>query len=68
MIANDFATETIMLGYGFTSTLLADLVSTGLAMPYHAPLKVGSRMVEITYIVITAAGRRGSKSDRRVHS
>ena len=61
MIANDFATETIMLGYGFTIRLLADLVSTGLAMPYRAPLKVGSRMVEVTYIVITAAGRRALK-------
>jgi hypothetical protein len=39
MISNDFATESIMLDHGFTSRLLAGLVSTGLAMLCRAPLR-----------------------------
>jgi hypothetical protein len=61
MLAKGFATETIMLNHGFTSSLLTNLVSTGLATMYRAPLKVGSRTVEVTYIKITAAGRRALK-------
>jgi hypothetical protein len=68
MLVKDFATEKIMLDHGFTSSLLTVLVSTGLAMLYRAPLKVGSRTVEVTYIKITAAGRRALKDDRSVHS
>jgi hypothetical protein len=61
MLATDFAAEKIMLDQGFTSSLLTDLVSTGLATLFRAPLKVGSRRVEVTYIKITAAGRRALK-------
>ena len=58
MLAPDFATEKIMLDQGFTSGLLTDLLRTNLAMRYSAPLKVGDSTVEVTYIKITAAGRR----------
>jgi hypothetical protein len=58
MLANDPATESIMLDRGFTRRMLTNLVSTGLAMPHRAPLKIGARTVEVTYITITAAGRR----------
>jgi hypothetical protein len=58
MLADGFATERIMLDHGFPSRLLSGLVSTGLAMPYRAPLKVDDKTIEVTYITITAAGRR----------
>jgi hypothetical protein len=61
MLANDFATESILRDHGFTSSLLTGLVTAGLAMLYRAPLKVGSRRVEVTYMMITAAGRRALK-------
>jgi hypothetical protein len=61
MLAKDPATESIMLDHGFTRRMLTDLVRTGLAMPYRAPLKVGSRTVEVTYMMITGAGRRALK-------
>jgi hypothetical protein len=38
--------------------MLIDLVSTELAMLRRSPLKVGSRTVDVSYIKITAAGRR----------
>jgi hypothetical protein len=63
MLAKDFATETIMLNHGFTSSLLTNLVGTGLATRYRARLKVGGRTVEVTYIKITAAGRRALNGD-----
>jgi hypothetical protein len=64
MIANDYATESIMLDHGFTSSLLTGLVRAGLAMLYRAPLKVGSRTVEVTYMMITDTGRRVLKRTR----
>jgi hypothetical protein len=58
VLANDPRTESIMLAHGFTSRMLTDLVSSGLAMLYRAPLNVGNRTVDVTYMMITAAGRR----------
>jgi hypothetical protein len=61
--AKGFGTEKIILNHDFTSSLLINLVSTGLATLYPAPLKVGSRTVEVIYIKITVAGRRALKGD-----
>jgi hypothetical protein len=61
MLANDFATESILLGHGFTGRLLTGLVGTGLAMLYRKPLKVDRRTVGVTYIMITVAGLRALK-------
>jgi hypothetical protein len=58
VLANDPRTESIMLAHGFTSRILTDLVSSGLAMLYRAPLNTGNRTVDVTYMMITAAGRR----------
>jgi hypothetical protein len=66
MISNDFATESIMLDHGFTSRLLAGLVSTELAMLYRAPLNVGKKRVQVTYVMITDAGRRALKATAAV--
>jgi hypothetical protein len=61
MLAKGFATEKIMRDHGFTRRLLIGLLRTRLAMRYSAPLKVGNGTVEVTYIMITAAGRRALK-------
>jgi hypothetical protein len=61
MLANDFATEAIMLDHGFTSRLLTGLLKSRLAMRYSAPLTVGNSTVDVTYIMITAAGRKALK-------
>ena len=66
MISNDFATESILVDHGFTSQLLAGLVSTGLAMLYRAPLNVGKKRVQVTYVMITDAGRRALKATAAV--
>ncbi len=66
MLSNDFATESIMLGYGSTSRLLAELVRNGLAMLYRAPLNAGKKTVQVTYIMVTNAGRRALKATATV--
>jgi hypothetical protein len=58
MLAAGFATEKIMADQGFTRRLLIGLLRTKLATRYSAPLEVGNRTVEVTYIKITDAGRR----------
>ena len=61
MLATDFATEKIMIDRGFTRRLLIGLMRTRLAMRYSRPTKVGDSAVHVTYIMITAAGRRALK-------
>jgi len=58
VLASDPRTESIMLAHGFTSRTLSDLVDGGLAMLYRAPLNIGNRTVDVTYMMITVAGRR----------
>jgi hypothetical protein len=65
MLATDFATEKIMIDRGFTRGLLNSLLTTNLAMRYRAPLKVGNSTVDVTYIMITDAGRRTLKEWKR---
>jgi hypothetical protein len=61
LLATGFATEKIMVDQGFTRRLLIGLLRTKLAMRYSAPLKIGDSTVEVTYTMITAAGRRALK-------
>jgi hypothetical protein len=61
MLATDFATEKIMIDRGVTRRLLNSLVRTKLATLYSPPLKVSDSTVEVTYIMITAAGWRALK-------
>ena len=51
-------TESLMLAHGFTQRMLIGLVHAGLAMRYRMPLRVGGRTIQVTYVMITAAGRR----------
>jgi hypothetical protein len=51
-------TEAMMLARGFTLRMLTGLVQAGLAMRYRMPLRVGRRTIKVTYMMITATGRR----------
>ncbi len=51
-------TETLMLAHGFTERMLKGLVRTGLAMRCRMPLRIGDRSIDVTYMMITTAGRR----------
>jgi len=46
-----------MLAHGFTRRMLTGLVRSGLALRYGMPLRVSGRTIEVTYVMITAAGR-----------
>ncbi len=52
------ATEQRMLAHGFTRRMVTWLVRSGLALRYRMPLRVSGRTIEVTYVMITDAGRR----------
>jgi hypothetical protein len=52
------ATEQRMLAHGFTRRKLTWVVRSGLALRYRMPLRVSGRTIEVTYVMITDAGRR----------
>jgi hypothetical protein len=56
--ASHGATEQRMLAHGFTRRMVTWLVRSGLALRYRLPLRVSGRMIEVTYVMITDAGRR----------
>jgi hypothetical protein len=47
-----------MLAHGFTRRMLTWVVGSALALRYRMPLRVSGRTIEVTYVVITDAGRR----------
>ena len=51
-------TEALMLAHGFPQRMLTGLVRAGPAMRYGMPLRAGGRTIEVTYVMITDAGRR----------
>jgi hypothetical protein len=52
------ASEQRMLAHGFTRRVVTWLVHDGLALRYRVPLRVSGRLIEVTYVMITDAGRR----------
>ena len=50
--------EVLMLAHGFDSDMFADLVRARLANRYHVTVQGGGRTSRVTYVRITAAGRR----------
>jgi hypothetical protein len=50
-------TEALMLAHGFTYGMLARLVHAGLATWYREAVKAGDRTIEVSCLMITAAGR-----------
>jgi len=51
-------TETLLLTYGFTHRMLAELVRTGLATAQRQTVKAGGKTIEVVRIRITDAGQR----------
>jgi hypothetical protein len=47
-----------MLAHGFTRRKLTWVVRSGLALRYRMRLRVSGRTIEVTYVMITDAGRR----------
>ena len=52
------ASEARMFAHGFTRRMVTWLVRDKFALRYRVPLRVSGRMIEITYVMITAAGRK----------
>src|SRR5258708_33037523 len=57
------ATEHRMLVHGFTRRMQTGLVRSGLALRYRISIRVGGRTIEVTYMMITVAGRRALEAD-----
>jgi hypothetical protein len=47
-----------MLAHGFTRRMVTWVVRSGLALRYRMPLRVSGRTIEVTYVMITEAGRK----------
>jgi hypothetical protein len=61
LLANDpqgATEELLVLVHGFDGGMIADLVSSGLAMARRENMKAGGRTIEVVRIRITGAGRR----------
>jgi hypothetical protein len=50
-------TESILLAHGFAIGTLHDLVDSGLATSERRTVCTGQRMIEVTWLAITDAGR-----------
>jgi hypothetical protein len=51
-------TEALMLAHGFESAMLGDLVLNGLAVAVDHNTMAGRRRIKVTWLRITAAGRK----------
>jgi hypothetical protein len=52
------STESIMLAHGFGIGTLHDLVRNGLATAERRTVRAGRRLIVVTWLTITDAGRR----------
>jgi hypothetical protein len=50
-------TTSILFAHGFSSSVVAELISTGLATAKSERMRVGQRPVDVTRVRITDAGR-----------
>jgi hypothetical protein len=55
----DGCTTSIMLAHGFASSVLAQLITTGLATAKSEHIRAGQRAIDVTRVRITYAGRVG---------
>jgi hypothetical protein len=51
-------TVTVMMEHGFKLEMLTEVVSNGLARATRATLPGGRRPIQVTWLTITAAGRK----------
>jgi hypothetical protein len=61
----DGTTEAVMLAHGFTVALLAELVREGLATAHEDRVRAGGRMMRVTRVKITEAGRQALAGARK---
>ena len=59
-------TETLLLTYGITRGMLANLVRAGLASVQRQRVRAGGRTMEVVRVRITEAGRQATEDSRRV--
>jgi DNA-binding PadR family transcriptional regulator len=52
------STESIMLAHGFAIGMLRDLARNGLATAETRTVRAGRRLIKVTWMTITDAGRR----------
>ncbi len=52
------ATQSLLSAHGFGETLVAGLVNRGLATIMYERVRAGGKMIEVTKVRITEAGRR----------
>jgi hypothetical protein len=57
-------TDAIMLAHGFTPKLISDLVDAGLVLAQVDYMQSGGRVIDVTRILITGAGRRALTEGR----
>ena len=55
--ASPGCTTSILLVHGFTSTIIAERITTGLATAKSERMRAGQRTVDVTRVRITDAGR-----------
>jgi hypothetical protein len=53
----DGCSTSIMLAHGFASSVVAELIATGLATVKSEHIRAGQRTVDVTRVRITEAGR-----------
>ena len=53
----DGCTTSILLAHGFPSTVVADLITMGLATAKSERVRAGQRTIDVTRVRITEAGR-----------
>ena len=61
----DGCTEAILLAHGFKLALLVELVRDGLASATSDRVRAGTRMLDVTRVRITEAGRKALPRARR---
>jgi hypothetical protein len=54
----DGINEALLLAHGFTRQMLTGFVRAELATWHHRAVRAGGRTIEVSYMMITEAGRR----------
>ncbi len=58
LVEQNGTTEALMLAHGFTERMLGRLVHAGLITIQYEVIQVGAKLVEVSKVIITEAGRQ----------
>jgi hypothetical protein len=65
----DGASQTVLMAHGFCASMIVGLVNHELATVRHEKVRAGSRLIDVSKVRITAAGRKALFAEaRRSHS